>query len=213
MPKFRFNTRTVALLAVCATLWGCPATVGTGGTPSFDDEPDNGGGSFLGQPTPKPNTSPTPKPSPTPTPNPGASATPTPSPTPTGTPGPTPTPQTRLESLQVLNRISQMWLLEAVPTVTPPISIPSTYSFRAEVVTRVGTQLPSTSSSVVWSSSNPAILSIHPDTGYASTSVAQGLFLVTIQAATSNPLAANTISPATVVITVGNSGTLDVTIE
>lgn len=212
MPKFRFNTRTLALLAVCATLWGCPATVGTGGTPAIDD-PDTGGGSFLGQPTPKPNVSPTPRPSPTPTPIPGATPTPTPSPTPTGTPGPTPTPQTRLESLQVLNRISQMWLLEEVPTASPPVSIPSTYSFQAEVVTRVGTQRPSTSSSVVWSSSNPAILSIDATTGYASTSVAQGLYLVTIRAATSNPLAANTISPATVVITVGNSGTLDVTIE
>lgn len=212
MPKFRLNTRTLALLAVCATLWGCPATVGTGGTPSFDDEPDTGGGSFLGQSTPKPNTSPTPKPSSTPTPAP--TGTPAPTPAPTGTPGPTPTPQApRLQSVRVLNPISQMWLLEQVPTASPPVSIPSTYSFRAEAVTRLGALL-STSSAVVWSSSNPAILSIDASTGYASTNVAQGFFLVEVRAASSNPLTGDSTPQIdTMEITVGNSGTLDVTIE
>ncbi len=209
MPKLRFNTRTFALLAVCFTLWGCPNT-GTTITPSGDDD-DSDSNSFTGQPTPKPGATPTPRPTPTPTPNPGASPTPTPSPTPST--GPTPTPRPRLQSVLLLNRITQMWLLEQTPTTTPPVSIPSTYSFRAEVVTFLGTSA-STSSSVVWSSSNPSVLTIDPVTGYASSNVGLGLYLVTVRAATSNPLASDTSTRSdTVNITVGNSGTLDVTIE
>lgn len=209
MPKFRFNTRTFALLAVCCTLWGCPDT-GTV-TPSNTNDDDDDFNSFTGQPTPRPNATPTPRPSATPTPNPAA--TPTPTPSPSGSVGPTPTPRPRLQSVQLLNRISQMWLLEQTPTTTPPVSIPSTYSFRAEVVTFFGSAA-STSSAVVWSSSNPSILTIDPITGYASSNVGQGLFLVTISAATSNSLASDTSTRSdTVTITVGNSGTLDVTIE
>lgn len=211
MPKFSFNTRTFALLAVCLTLWGCPETPGSNTSTVPDDDTD--ASSFTGQPTPRPNASPTPRPSPTPTPVPGATPTPTPVPSPTGSAGPTPTPRPRIQSVQLLNRISQMWLLEQTPTASPPVSIPSTYSFRAEVVTFLGAQ-PSTSSLVVWTSSNPAILSIDRSTGYASTSVNQGLYLVTISAATSNPLASDTSTRSdTVTVTVGNSGTLDVTIE
>lgn len=208
MPNQRFNSRTFALLAVCFTLWGCPQTPGTNSTGVIDD---TGGDSFLGQATPKPAASTTPRPSPTPTPS--ATPTPTPSPTPSASTGPTPSPKPRLQSVRLVNRISQMWLLEQTPTASPPVSIPSTFSFQAEALTFYGTTA-STSSLVVWTSSNPAILSIDKDTGYASTSVAQGLYVVTITAATSNPSASDTNPRSdTVNVTVGNSGTLDVTIE
>lgn len=208
MPKFRLNTRTFALVAVCVTLWGCPQTPGSD-TTAFNDDPD--AGSFLGQPTPRPNASTTPKPSPSPSPS--TSPTPSPGPSPSASVGPTPTPKPRLQSVRLVSSVSQMWLLEETPTASPPVSIPSTFSFQAEALTFVGTT-PATSSNVEWSSSDPSILSIDKTTGYASTSVAQGLFLVTITAATSNPYASDT-SPrsATVNVSVGNSGTLDVTIE
>ncbi|HEY9856985.1 MAG TPA: hypothetical protein V6D05_14680 [Stenomitos sp.] len=215
MPNFRFNTRSFALLAACFALWGCPQTPGTG-TSNLTDDPGSDGISFPGQATPRPSGSATPKPSPTPTPTPTAkpSATPTPSPSPSVSTGPTPTPKPLIRSVLMLNRISQMWLLEQSPTASPPVSIPSTFSFQAEVVTVVGNELPSTSSSVVWTSSNPAILSIDRKTGYATANVGQGLYLVTIQAATSNPLASDTSTKSDyVTVTVGNSGTLDVTIE
>lgn len=202
MPKFRFHTWTLALLAMCVALWGCPQTPVPGGT-SGDDF-----GGFPGQSTPRPTGSATAKPSATPSPTPTTGSTPTPTPSPTASGS-----QPRLQSVKVLNPISQMWLLEQVPTTTPPVSIPSTYSFRAEVVTFYGTAA-STSSAVVWTSSNPAILTIDPDTGYATTQTAQGLYMVTVRAATSNPAASNPAPQGdTVTLTVGNSGAIDVTIE
>lgn len=202
MPRCRFKSQAFVLLAVCLALWGCPEVSGIT-DPGLSSGDDFGGGSVGGQ---------TIRPSATPT----SGATAAPTATPTTTPAPTPTASAGskplLKSVQLLNPIAQMWLLEAADDV-PPDSIPSTYSFQAEVATLFGSDS-STSSAVVWTSSHPSILAIDRNTGSASTAIAQGLFEVTITAATHN---AGAIDPSTkstsIRLTVGNSGTLYLTIE
>lgn len=99
-----------------------------------------------------------------------------------------------------------MWIPQSGTDVGPN-AIPATYSFRVEVVTVTGSVV-STSSSVVWTSSAPGLVSIDP-TGLASASVNpnfQANVPVTITAATTS-LAGATVS-TTVNLLAGNSGTL-----
>lgn len=190
----------IAALAALAILAGCPGTssVNTLGS----DSSDLGTGVPTMRATIKPLA----------TANPGdatssASSSTTPTPTPAAT---LPPGRTGILSVTILNPIQQMWLPQSLAD-TAPNSIPSTYSFQVEVVVGKG-QGVATSSSVVWSSSQPQYLIIDAR-GYASASVlpqVQTSQLVTLTAATSSGAA--TISTSIDVL-VGNSGSMAITVE
>lgn len=203
--EFRNATAGFALVLGLAVLAGCPGASTTPGN-SGNDINTAGGinpGIVTGSTT-KPTATSTPAATPTPVPTatvPGS--TPAPSPTPTVSGG-----RYGVLAVKVLNPISQMWLPQSLGDLAPN-SIPSTYSFRAEVVVGMGLTV-ATSSSVTWTSSRPDLLVIDGN-GNASCKILPDVSTSTevIIAAATGGISAD--PPVTLLV--GNSGIIEIGVE
>lgn len=146
--------------------------------------------------------------SPAPTASPAATA----SASPTASPTPTPAPAVwRLTDLAFTRTIRQLWLPQVANEV-PPVAVPTQYRFAVEAQLASGSAH-ATGSQVVWTSSQPQLLTI--DEQGLAVAVVHPTFLgnvpVTLTAATSNADTA-TLS-ARFTVWVGNSGLLDINIR